>query len=232
MSKVISIEEAVAKIPEGASIMIGGFLGCGSPHRLIEALANSGKGGFTIIANDAGITNENKGPLGEVQYGIAKLVHNKQVAKLIVSHVGTCPEVATQNMIDKTLEVNLLPQGSLAEMIRAAGAGLGGILTPTGVGTIIEENELCLCKQTLNGKDYLLMNPIKADIALIAGYKVDKSGNVWYKGSTSNFNIVMATAAKMVIAEAEELVECGEIPAEDVRTPGVFVKYVVEGGLY
>ena len=135
-------------------------------------------------------------------------------------------------MWDGTLEVVLIPQGSLAEMIRADGAGLGGVLTPTGVGTIVEDNPYCLGKQTINGKDYLLMAPIHADFAVIAGYKIDKAGNVWYKGTTSNFNIVMATAADTVIAEAEQVVEIGGIAPEDVRTSGVFVDYVVEGGLY
>ena len=135
-------------------------------------------------------------------------------------------------MQEGTLEVVLLPQGSFAEMIRAHGAGLGGVLTPTGVGTIIEDSPYCLGKQTINGRDYLLMAPLKADFAVIAGAKIDKAGNVWYKGDTSNFNIVMATAADTVIAEAEEIVELGEIAPEDVRTSGVFVDYVVEGGKY
>ncbi len=120
----------------------------------------------------------------------------------------------------------------MAEMIRAGGSGLGGVLTPTGVGTIVEDNPYCLGKQTINGREYLLIAPLRADFAVIAGYKIDKAGNVWYKGNTSNFNIVMATAADTVIAEAEVVVEIGEIAPEDVRTPGVFVDYVVEGGKY
>ena len=151
---------------------------------------------------------------------------------MIASHVGLNPEVAQQSMVDGTLEVTLIPQGSLAEMIRAGGAGLGGVLTPTGVGTIIEESPLCLGKQTIEGKDYLLMKPLHADFAVIGGAKIDRYGNVWYKGSSQNFNIVMATAADVVIAEAEEIVEIGDIAPEDVRTPGIFVDYVVEGGKY
>ena len=215
-------------IPDGATIMFGGFLGCGSAHKIIDALSKSGKSGFTIIGNDCGMAT---GPDGDL-YGMAKLVHNKQVKRVIATHVGLNPEVATQSMQDGTLEVVLIPQGSLAEMIRADGAGLGGVLTPTGVGTIVEDNPYCLGKQTINGKDYLLMAPIHADFAVIAGYKIDKAGNVWYKGTTSNFNIVMATAADTVIAEAEQVVEIGGIAPEDVRTSGVFVDYVVEGGLY
>lgn len=229
MAKIVSIEEAVALIPDGASIMFGGFMGCGNPHKLVDALSKSGKKDFTMICNDAAMPG---GPMGEDYYGVAKLVHNKQVKKLITTHVGMNPEVATQSMQDGTLEVILVPQGSLAEMIRAGGAGLGGVLTPTGVGTIVEDNPYCLGKQNVGGRDYLLMAPIRADFACIAGAKVDKKGNVWYKGTTMNFNIVMATAADTVIAEAEELVETGEIVPEDVRTSAILVDYIVEGGKY
>jgi 3-oxoacid CoA-transferase, A subunit len=227
MPKFITVEEAVDKIPDGATIMFGGFMGCGNAHKIIDVLSKSGKGNFTMICNDAAMPG---GPMGEDYYGVAKLIHNKQVKTLIATHVGMNPEVASQSMVDGILEVILVPQGSLVEMIRAAGAGLGGVLTPTGVGTIVEDNPLCLAKQTVNGREYLLMAPLKADFALIAGYKIDKAGNVWYKGTTSNFNIVMATAANTVIAEAEEIVELGGIALEDVRTSSVFVDYVVEGG--
>ncbi len=227
MPKFVSIEEAAKLIPDGATVMFGGFMGCGSAHKLIDALSKSGVKDLTVIANDASMPG---GPLGEEYYALAKLVHNKQIKKLIATHVGLNPEVATQNMVDGTLEVVLIPQGSMAEMIRAGGGGLGGVLTPTGVGTIVEENPYCLGKQTINGRDYLLMAPLHADFAVIAGTKIDKNGNVWYKGDTSNFNIVMATATDTVIAEAEEIVE--QITPEDVRTSGVFVDYVVEGGKY
>ena len=229
MPKFVSIEEAVKLIPNGSSVMFGGFMGCGNAHRFIDALAKSGVKDLTMICNDASMPG---GPMGEEFYGVAKLVHNKQIKKLIATHVGLNPEVATQSMIDGTLEVILVPQGSLAEMIRAGGAGLGGVLTPAGVGTIVEENPLCLGKQNINGRDYLLMAPVHADFAVIAGAKIDKAGNVWYRGNTSNFNLVMATAADTVIAEAEEIVEMGEIEPENVRTYGVFVDYVVEGGKY
>ncbi len=229
MSKLISIDEAVKCIQDGASIMFGGFMGCGSAHRFIDALSKSGVKDLTMICNDA---SKPGGPMGEEYYAVAKLVHNKQIKKLITSHVGLNPEVATQSMIDKTLEVLLVPQGSLAEMIRAGGAGLGGVLTPTGVGTLVEESPLCLGKQTIEGKEFLLMKALRADFAVIGGSKIDPAGNVWYKGTTSNFNIVMATAADKVIAEAEELVAQGVIAPEDVRTPGVFVDMIVEGGRY
>ncbi len=229
MPKFVSVEEAVKLIPDGASVMFGGFMGCGNAHRFIDALSKSGVKDLTMICNDASFAG---GPMGEEFYGVAKLVHNRQIKKLIATHVGLNPEVATQSMQEGTLEVVLLPQGSFAEMIRAHGAGLGGVLTPTGVGTIIEDSPYCLGKQTVQGRDYLLMAPLKADFAVIAGAKIDKAGNVWYKGDTSNFNIVMATAGATVIAEAEEIVELGDIAPEDVRTSGVFVDYVVEGGKY
>ena len=228
MPKFISIEEAVKLIPDGARVMFGGFMGCGNAHKFIDALAKSGVKDLTMICNDGGMPG---GPMGEDFYGVAKLIHNKQVSKMIATHVGLNPEVGIQSF-DGTLETTLIPQGSFVEMIRAGGAGLGGVLTPTGVGTIIEDSPLCLGKQNINGKDYLLMAPIKADFAVISGYKIDKAGNVWYKGDTSNFSIAMATAADVVIAEAEMVVELGDIAPEDVRTSGILVDYVVEGGLY
>ena len=228
MPKFISIEEAVKLIPDGATVMFGGFMGCGNAHKFIDALSKSGVKDLTMICNDGGMPG---GPMGEDFYGTAKLIHNKQVKRMIATHVGLNPEVGIQSF-DGTLETILGPQGSFVEMIRAHGAGLGGVLTPTGVGTIIEDSPLCLGKQNINGRDYLLMAPIRADFAVISGYKIDKAGNVWYKGDTSNFSIAMATAADVVIAEAEQIVELGEIAPEDVRTSGVFVDYVVEGGLY
>lgn len=229
MAKIVTAQAAAAIIPDGATVMFGGFLGCGSAHGVIDALAKSGVRDLTAICNDAA---QPGGPLGEEYYGVAKLVHNRQIKKLIVSHVGSNPEVTVQSIQEGALEVILLPQGSLAEMIRADGAGLGGVLTPTGVGTVVEENPFCMGKQAINGREYLLMAPLHAEFAVIAGYKIDRRGNVWYKGTTSNFNTVMATAADVVIAEAEYLVEAGEIAPEDVRTSGVFVDYIVESGAY
>lgn len=227
MPKFVSMEEAVGLIPHGASVMFGGFMGCGNAHGFLDALSKSGVRDLTMICNDAAFAG---GPTGEAHYGVAKLIHNRQVKKLIATHVGLNPEVAHQSMTEGTLEVQLLPQGSFAEMIRAHGTGLGGVLTPTGTGTIIEDSPYCLGKQTILGRDYLLMAPLKADFAVIAGARIDKAGNIWYKGDTSNFNTVMATAAGIVIAEAEEIVEPGVIAPEDVRTPGILVDYVVEGG--
>ena len=216
MAKFISIAEAAALIPDGATIMCGGFLGCGGAHRIIDALAKKGTKGLTIIANDSPPTG----------YSHAKLIDNRQVKKLIASHVGMNPNVATQ-MNGGEMEVVLVPQGSLAEMIRADGAGLGGVLTPTGLGTMVAEG-----KQVINidGKDYLLEKPIHADFALLSGYKVDKMGNIWYKGTAKNFSPLMAMAADTVICEAEYMVETGEIEPENVMTSGIFVDYIVDGG--
>ena len=236
MPKFVSIEDAVKLIPDGATVMFGGFMGCGSAHTFIDALSKSGVKDLTVICNDGSMPLVPGQPLYELlhedYYAIAKLIHNHQIKRLIATHVGLNKEVAQQSMKDDppTLVVDLLPQGSMAEMIRAGGAGLGGVLTPTGVGTEIEDSPYCLGRQTVNGKDYLLMAPLHADFAVIAGAKIDKAGNVWYKGTTSNFNIVMATAADTVIAEAEEIVDA--IVPEDVRTFGMLVDYVVEGGKY
>ena len=222
---VITAKEAAAMIPEGATIMCGGFLACGQARAIVKELVASGKGGFTLIANDMARA---VGPMGEEFYGIAELIHNDQVKRVIATHVGMTPEVGEKNTAG-TLEVCLLPQGTLAECIRADGAGLGGVLTPTGVDTLVEDSPFCLGKQNINGKDYLLMAPIHADVALLGTYKCDESGNCWYKGTMRNFNTVMATAADLVIAETEYVVPVGEIEPENVHTPGICVDYIVEG---
>ncbi len=227
MPKFITLAEAVEMIPDGASIMVGGFMGCGNPHKVIDALSKSGKGNFKLICNDGA---QPGGPMGEEYYGVAKLIHNRQVKHMVATHVGLNPEVGLQ-MNEGSMRVDLIPQGSFAEMIRAGGAGLGGVLTPTGVGTIVEDyRDYVHSVQEIDGRKYLLMKPLKADFALISGYKVDKAGNVWYKGSTRNFGWAMATAAKTVIVEADNVVEAGEIEPENVMTSGIFVDYVVDGG--
>ena len=222
---VITAKEAAAMIPEGATIMCGGFLACGQARAIVKELVASGKGGFTLIANDMARA---VGPMGEEFYGIAELIHNNQVKRVIATHVGMTPEVGEQKN-EGTLEVDLVPQGTLAEMIRAAGAGLGGVLTPTGVDTLVEESPFCMGKQEINGKQYLLMAPLHADVALLGTYKCDEAGNCWYKGTMRNFNTVMATAADLVIAETEYVVPVGEIEPENVHTPGICVDYIVEG---
>ncbi|WP_019227826.1 CoA transferase subunit A [Sedimentibacter sp. B4] len=215
MNKLISVEEAVNMIQDGMTIMVGGFLGCRNPYVLVDALVAKGVKDITLIANDTSFP----------EVGIGKLIVNKQVKKLIASHIGTNKETGNQ-MNSGELEVELVPQGTLAERIRAAGAGLGGILTPTGLGTVVAEGKDII---TVDGREFLLEKPLKADIALIVGAKVDKKGNVRYKKATRNFNPLMATAANIVIVEADEIVEVGEIDPDDVMTPGIFVNYIVGG---
>lgn len=216
MNKIISIDEAISHIKDGMTIMVGGFLGCGSPHRLVDALVEKGVKDLTLICNDSGFTD----------IGVGKLVVNKQIKKLIASHVGTNRETGNQ-MNSGEMEVILVPQGTLAEQVRAGGSGLGGFLTPTGVGTIVEEGKE---KMVIDGKTYLLEMPLRADVALIAGETVDEFGNIVYYGATRNFNTLMATAADMVIVEAENVVKVGELDPNDVVTSGIFVKYIVNGG--
>ena len=208
-------------IPDGATIMFGGFLGCGSAHHIIDALSKSGKKDFTIIGNDCGMA---PGPNGDL-YGMAKLVHNHQVKRVIATHVGMTPDVGTQNMVDKTLTVDLVPQGSLAEMIRAGGAGLGGVLTPTGIGTVVAEGKQVI---QVDGRDYLLEKPLHAEVAVVKAWKADTSGNLVYRRAGRNFNPLMAMAADFVIAEVEELVEVGQLDPDEVMTPGVCVDLVVK----
>lgn len=222
-NKVITAKQAAELIPDGASIMMGGFVGCGSALDVISELAKTNKGNFHTIHNDSSMLN---GPDGDEYYSWAKLIHNGQMVAYTGSHLGTNPE-ATQLWAEGKLHVDLVPQGSLAEMIRAGGAGLGGVITPTGIGTLVEDSPYVRGKVNYDGKDYLVMKPLHADIALINAYKVDKMGNCWYKGSARNFNPLMATAADLVIVETEHLVEVGDIEPEDVVTPGMLVNYIV-----
>ncbi|MEG2916972.1 MAG: acetate CoA-transferase subunit alpha [Clostridium sp.] len=215
MNKIISIDDAIAKIQDGMTIMIGGFLAVGTPENIIDALVKKGVKNLTIIANDTGFPDK----------GIGKLIVNKQVSKTIASHIGTNPETGRQ-MNEKEMDVELAPQGTLAERVRCGGAGLGGFLTPTGLGTIVQEGKEII---TVDGSEYILEKPLKADVALIFGSKVDKKGNVYYNQATRNFNPLMATAADMVIVEAEEIVETGDIDPNNVMTPYIFVDYIVKG---
>ena len=224
-NKVATREEVVAHFRSGMTMLAGGFGPAGYPTMLYEWLHATDCTDLHIITS--GVAPADK----PFQLGFAALLNEHRISSLTLTHAANNPEVGNHRN-QGTLAVEAVPQGTFVERIRAGGCGLGGVLTPTGVGTIVEDNPLCLGKQTINGKDYLLMAPVHADFAVIAGAKIDKAGNVWYKGDTSNFNIVMATAADVVIAEAEEIVEMGDIAPEDVRTSGVFVDYVVEGGKY
>jgi len=211
MNKQISISECVAKIKDGMSVMIGGFMGNGTPENLMDALVATGVKDLTVICNDTAFPNK----------GIGKLIDNHQIKKVIVSHIGTNP-VTVDQMNAKELEVEFSPQGTLAERVRAGGAGLGGVLTPTGLGTVVAEGKPTL---EIDGKTYLLEKPIRADVALLGANIGDKSGNLIFKGTSQNFNPIMATAADLVIAEVEEEVETGALAPETVHVPGIFVNY-------
>jgi len=215
MDKVKNLNDALEQVKDGMSVMIGGFLNCGSPETIIDGLLENGLKDLTLIANDTAFPDK----------GIGKMIVKKQFKKVIATHIGTNPETGRQ-MNEGETEVELVPQGTLAERIRAGGAGLGGFLTPVGVGTIVEQGKK---KLEVNGKEYLLELPIRADIALIKAKKADKAGNLVYSKSARNFNPMMATAADLVIAEVEEIVEISEIDPDEVVTPGIFVDMIVRG---
>jgi acetate CoA/acetoacetate CoA-transferase alpha subunit len=214
-NKIISAEEAMKFLHDGDTVMIGGFMSCGTPEVLMDAIIEKGYKDLNVIANDTGVPGK----------GIGKLISARRIKKLTASHIGLNPETGAQ-MTAGELEVTLVPQGSLAEMIRAGGAGLGGVLTPTGVGTEIENGKQ---KIELDGIKYLIEMPLKADVTLIRGSIVDKAGNVFYNATTRNFSPMMATAAKTVIVAAEKIVEVGELDPNMVMTPGIFVDYIVGG---
>jgi acetate CoA/acetoacetate CoA-transferase alpha subunit len=209
------MEKATEMVKDGMTIMVGGFLGVGNPLTLVDALVDKGVRNLTLIANDTATP----------KLGIGKFVINKQLKKAIVSHIGTNPETGRQ-MITGELNVELIPQGTLAERIRCGGAGLGGFLTPTGVGTIVDEGKHRIF---LNQKAYLLELPLRADVALLSAHKADKFGNLVFRRSTRNFNPIMAFAADIVIAEAKHIVEIGEIDPDEVMVTGVVVDWIVQG---
>ncbi|ANQ54064.1 branched-chain amino acid dehydrogenase [Thermosipho affectus] len=211
--KVIDISEIKTLIYEGATLMIGGFLGVGTPEKIIDEIVKNKISSLTVIANDTAFEDK----------GIGKLIKNKLCKKVIVSHIGTNPETQKQ-MIEGSLEVELVPQGTLAERIRAAGVGLGGILTPTGVGTVVENGKKLL---EIDGKKYLLELPLHADISIIKAKKSDYMGNLVFNLTAENFNPLMALAAKMVIVEVEETVPTGSLAPNEIKIPGVIVDYIV-----
>ena len=212
MKKITSAKEAISLIKDGATIMVGGFLSCGAPDKLIDELVLQGKKNLTMICNDTSYPNVDKG----------KIIANKMVKRVIAAHIGTNPETGKQ-MHDGEIDVELIPMGTLVEKIRAKGAGLGGVLTQTGIGTILEENKKTL---EVDGKKFIFEKPLGADFALIYGTKVDKFGNVSFFGTTRNFNTVMATAADTVIVQADEIVDC--LDPNEVVIPGLFVDYIVK----
>ncbi|MBU0934738.1 MAG: CoA transferase subunit A [Spirochaetes bacterium] len=212
-------------IKPGDVVQVGGFLDCGSPDGIISeivALKDKAPGRLCLVCNDSGVYDESKGRASS----IAPLIKAKLAAKIIVSHIGTNPETQRQMNAGET-EVVLVPQGTLAERVRAAGAGLGGILTPTGLGTEVETGKQ---KLTVGNKVYLLEEALPGDVAIIKAKKADKAGNLVYSKTARNFNPLMATACKLVIAEVEELVEIGQIDPDQVHTPSIFVDYLVLSG--
>lgn len=218
MDKIISIEEVSSVFKDGMKIMAGGFMGVGTPQELVSAILETDVKDLTLIASDT----------ATIEKGVGPLVVNRRVKKVIASHIGTNPETGRQ-MIAGELDVELVPQGTFAERVRAGGAGLGGVLTPTGVGTVVEEGKE---KITVDGRDYLLEKPLRAEVALLKAYKADKAGNLVYHRSARNFNPLMALAADLVIVQVEEVVEIGEINPDEVMTPGILVdKILVQGGI-
>lgn len=211
--KTAQVRELAAQIPNGATLMIGGFMGGGTPSRLIDELVRLGRRDLTVIANDT----------ARPGVGIGKLIDARLVRRVVTSHIGTNPETQRQLLAGET-EVELVPQGTLVERIRAGGFGLGGVLTPTGVGTIAADGKRTI---EVEGKAFLLELPLKADFALINARRADYQGNLEYALTSRNFNPVMAMAASIVIAEAEEVVPVGVIPPDAVMTPHVLVHYLV-----
>lgn len=211
--KTAQAAEIAELIPDGAILMIGGFMGAGTPPRLIDALVFRGRRNLTVIANDT----------ARPGVGIGKLIDAKLVCRVVTSHIGTNPETQRQMLAGET-QVELVPQGTLVERIRSGGYGLGGVLTPTGVGTQAAEGKRTL---EIDGRTFLLELPLKADFALINARRADYLGNLEYALTSRNFNPVMAMAASAVVAEVDEVVPVGVIPPDAVMTPHVLVKYLV-----
>jgi len=219
MNKVLpSADAAVALVPEGATILMGGFGLCGIPENLIQALHARGTRQLTVVSNNAGVDD----------FGIGILLKSRQVRKMISTYVGENKEFERQ-YLQKEIDVELVPQGTFAERIRAAGAGVAGFFTPTGYGTLVADG-----KETreIDGKHYVLEKPLHGDFAFVRAWKGDRAGNLVYHRTARNFNPVMATAARVTIAEVEHLVEPGEIDPDHVVTPGIFVRHVVLGAKY
>ena len=219
MQKVLaSADEAAALVPDGATIMVGGFGLCGIPENLIAAIHRRGTRNLTVISNNAGVDD----------FGLGILLRSRQIRKIISTYVGENKEFERQ-FLQKEIEVELIPQGTFSERIRAGGAGIGGFFTPTGYGTIIAEG-----KETrmIDGRNYVLESPLKADFAFVRAWKGDRKGNLVYRRTARNFNPMMATAAKLTIAEVEALVEPGALDPDAIHTPDIFVKRIFQGSGY
>lgn len=214
MGKIISITEISKFLKDGMTISIGGFMGCGNAHSIIDEILKTDVKDLTLVATDTARDG----------YGIGKLIDAKRIKKLYASHIGT--NKLTQAQVNEGfLEIELVPQGTLAERIRAKSAGLGGVLTQTGLGTEVQEGKEVI---TIDGKEYILEKPISIDLAFIKAYKADKAGNLIYNGATRNFNVPMAGAATISIAEVEEIVENGELDPNFIHTPFVYINHIVK----
>ena len=219
MNKVVATaDEAVALIPDGASIMMGGFGTCGIPEHLIAALHRRGTRNLTVISNNAGIDD----------YGVGILLRSHQIKKMIATYVGENKEFERQ-YLQKEIEVELVPQGTFSERMRAAGAGIGGFFTPTGAGTLIAQGKE---SREINGRTFILEAPLHADFAFVKAWKGDPAGNLVYRKTSRNFNPMMATAAGHTIAEVEQLVDTGQLDGDSIHTPGIFVKRILQGPPY
>jgi acetate CoA/acetoacetate CoA-transferase alpha subunit len=216
MMKTIPITDAVALIPDGATLMIGGFMGVGTPERIVDELVRQGKQNLTVIANDTAVPGR----------GIGKLVDAGLIARTVASHIGLNPETQKQ-MIAGKMAVDLIPQGTLIERIRSGGCGLGGVLTPTGIGTIVEEGKQ---KVEVNGLQYLVETALRADFALINAFLADYLGNLSYALTGRNFNPIIAMAADTTIACADHIVPVGLIAPDHVVTPAPLVDYLIMNG--
>jgi 3-oxoacid CoA-transferase subunit A len=219
MNKVVATaDDAVAQIPDGASIMMGGFGTCGIPEHLIAALHRRGTKHLTVISNNAGIDD----------YGVGILLRSHQIKKMIATYVGENKEFERQ-YLQKEIEVELVPQGTFSERMRAAGAGIGGFFTPTGAGTLIADGKE---SRMIDGRAYILEAPLHADFAFVKAWKGDHAGNLVYRKTSRNFNPMMATAARHTIAEVEHLVDVGQLDGDSIHTPGIYVKRVLQGPPY
>lgn len=214
MSKIISINEIGKFLEDGMTISIGGFMGCGNAHNIIEEILKTDVKDLTLVATDTARDG----------YGIGKLIDAKRITKLYASHIGTNKQTQAQ-VIEGFIDIELVPQGTLAERIRAASAGLGGVLTQTGLGTEVQEGKDVI---TIDDKDYILEKPIHIDLAFIKAKQADKAGNLIYNGATRNFNVPMAGAAKISIAEVEEIVENGELDPNFIHTPFIYINHIIK----
>jgi len=215
LKDVLTPTQAAQKVKDGMAVMVGGFMAVGSPNRVIDALVEEKVKELTLIVNDTGFPDQ----------GVGKMVAADQLQKVIVSHIGT-NKITGEKMNNKEIEVELVPQGTLAEQIRAGGSGLGGVLTPTGVGTVVQEGKRVI---NVDGQDFLLATPLRADVALLKAHKADRAGNLVFRRAARNFNPLMATAAELVIVEVDEILETGSLDPDEVVTPGIFVDYLVRG---